>query len=131
LSLEAVSDELPTHQISRVQDGKSGNSVEARGRHVEVVADPNHVRVGVVGVQNRVAVAAVAVIGDPGVGRGVRHESYYPAERRSKFHSRPLALPLVQEPLQGILTSAPGSRFTSRSVLRSGTRPDRRRTPRS
>src|SRR5699024_5755467 len=55
-SVERVSQEGPVHQVTGVQQGKCGHSVEARGHQVVVLPHPDHVRVGKVRSQDRVAV---------------------------------------------------------------------------
>jgi len=43
-------------------------AVETRRCHPEIVAVPDHVRVGIVGVDDGVRLRAVAVVGDPRIG---------------------------------------------------------------
>src|SRR6185437_2608300 len=55
-ALEGVADQGPVDQVAGVQQRQTGDPAEAGGGEVEVVADAEHVRVGPVGVQDRVRV---------------------------------------------------------------------------
>jgi hypothetical protein len=65
LALENVIYEPPVDQIFRMQDRQARRGVEARRRHIEIVADSDGVRVGIIGVQNRVFESPVAVVCPP------------------------------------------------------------------
>ena len=51
-----------------MQNGQARHGVEARRRHVKIVADADSVRVGIVSVDDRIFVRAVALIRDPYFG---------------------------------------------------------------
>lgn len=55
----------PVDEVFGVKDGQPGRGVKARGGHIEILANAHSVGVGVVGMDDRVFVCAVAVIGDP------------------------------------------------------------------
>ena len=48
-----------------MKDREAGSRVETRRGHVEVVANADDIRIRVVGVENRILVSPVTVIGDP------------------------------------------------------------------
>src|SRR6187200_2786049 len=55
-----------------MKDGQAGDGIKARRRHVEIVPNADHIGVRVVRVDNRVAVCAVAIIGDPNLRKVLR-----------------------------------------------------------
>src|SRR6185503_7725447 len=61
-ALQCVTDDLPVHEISGMENGKTGNAVEARGGEVKIVADANHVRIGIVSLDDRITVSAIAIV---------------------------------------------------------------------
>ena len=60
-----VAYDSPVHEVLRVEDGQTGQAVEAGCRHVVVVAHAAHVGVAVVGAQDGIVVVAVAHVGHP------------------------------------------------------------------
>jgi hypothetical protein len=62
---QCVTNDAPVDEIFGVQDGESGSALEAGGGHVVVVADADDVGVGVVGVNDRIAIGSVTVVGAP------------------------------------------------------------------
>jgi hypothetical protein len=62
---EDMVDEPPVYEVVRVKDRQSRYSVEARRGHKEILADADDVRVGVIGVDYRIPVGTVTVIGRP------------------------------------------------------------------
>jgi hypothetical protein len=72
--LDRVVDERPIDKVARVQDRQSRRAVEAGGDQPEIVTVPDDVRIGIVGVDDRIAVRAVAGIGYSGIGKSGRHE---------------------------------------------------------
>ena len=56
-----------------MENRQGGRAVEAGGRHPVVIADTDHIGIGIVGMEDRVAVAAVAEIGAVRVGVGMFH----------------------------------------------------------
>src|SRR5690554_2788647 len=65
LTRQGMANQLPVYQVFGMQNGKARRNIKAGGRHVKIVAHPYHIRVGVVGIQNRVYIGAVALIGHP------------------------------------------------------------------
>ena len=63
-----MSNDGPIHQILRVEDGKSGKTVETGSRHVVIVSYAANIGVTIVCTQNGVVVLAVSKIGYPYVG---------------------------------------------------------------
>ena len=61
-------DDRPVDQVLRVQDRDARSARETRGDHIVVIPHPQHVGVGIVGIDDRVAVRAVAVVGGPDLG---------------------------------------------------------------
>ena len=71
---EGVSDQFPVHQVFGMEDRQARHGVEAGRGEVVVLADAEHVGVGVIGVQDGIAIGAVAVVGHPHLGAvGRRH----------------------------------------------------------
>ena len=62
---QGVTREAPVHQVDGVKNGETGDMAEARRRHPVIVTRPDGIRVGVIGVQDGIAVRAVAEVGDP------------------------------------------------------------------
>ena len=60
---EGVGDDRPMHEIAGVQDGQAGEAGEGRSGHIEVIAGPAHIGVGIVGEDDGVFVRTRAVIG--------------------------------------------------------------------
>ena len=77
---QRVRDERPVHQVARMQDGQTGHVAEARCRHPIVVPHPHDVGVGIIGVQDRIPVGAVAEVRRPG-GRSERFGAQHRSER--------------------------------------------------
>ena len=61
-----MTDQAPVHQILRMQEGKPGYTVEARSNKVVVLSHPDDIRIRVIGKKHRIAVGAVALVGNPG-----------------------------------------------------------------
>ena len=80
---EDLADDLPVDEVARVQH-LHADEVEVRGDEVEVVADADHVGVGVVGLQDGVAVAAVALVAPGEHGRGLRGPRRGPHAEKKK-----------------------------------------------
>ncbi len=70
---DGVIDDRPVDQVARVEDWQPGRAVEAGGGQIEIVAVPDDIRIGIIGVQDGVAVSAVAGIGFPGKGERGGH----------------------------------------------------------
>src|SRR5947209_15761598 len=65
LALEDVADDRPVDQVFRAQNRQTRRGVETRSDQVIIIADANGVRIGIIGVDDRVFIRAVAVVGDP------------------------------------------------------------------
>ena len=46
-----------------MEDRKPGDCIEARGGQVEIRTDPDGIGIGIIGVQDRIAVGAVTLVG--------------------------------------------------------------------
>ena len=53
---DAIADQLPVYQVRGMQHGHAGHIGEAGGDHVKIAAHANHVRIAVVGAEDRVCV---------------------------------------------------------------------------
>ena len=51
-----------------MEDRQARHRIKARRRHVKIIANANHIRIGVVGMNDRIFVRAVAIIGNPYLG---------------------------------------------------------------
>ena len=60
-----------------MQNWQSGRAVEAGGGQVEIVAVADNIRIGIVGVEDRIAVGAITGIGHPGKAERGRHDSWF------------------------------------------------------
>ena len=60
-----VIDDLPVHQILRMQQRHCGGVTEAGSDHKIIFSHTNGIRVRVIRIQDRVGISAVALIGDP------------------------------------------------------------------
>ena len=60
-----VIDDLPVHQILRMQQRHCGGVTEAGSDHKIILSHTNGIRVRVIRIQDRVGIGAVALIGDP------------------------------------------------------------------
>jgi hypothetical protein len=47
-----------------MQQRQAGRAVEAGRYHVKIVTDPHDIRVRIVGINDRIAISAVALVGD-------------------------------------------------------------------
>ena len=56
LLVHRVTDDRPVDEIFGVKDRQTGNTVETRSREVEIISDTYHVRIGIVGVNDRIRV---------------------------------------------------------------------------
>src|SRR5690554_240009 len=65
LTRQGMANQLPVYQVFGMQNGQTRRNIKAGGRHVKIVAHPYHIRVGVVGIQNRVYIGAVALVRNP------------------------------------------------------------------
>jgi len=63
---DPVVDERPVDEIARMQNRQSRRAVEAGGDQPEIVAVPDHVRIGIVGVDDWIAVSASPASGIQG-----------------------------------------------------------------
>ena len=59
-----------------MEDGEAGDGVKAGRGHVKIVAHAYHVRVGVIRLNYRIAVRAIAVVGGPNLGYLGKQSSY-------------------------------------------------------
>jgi len=62
---ENMPDERPVDQVFGVKNGQTRYTVETRRRHIEIVADADHIRVGIISVKDRILIRAVAIVGHP------------------------------------------------------------------
>ena len=60
-----IIDDLPVHQILRMQKRYCGGVAEAGSDHKIILSHTNGIRVRVIRIQDRVGISAVALIGDP------------------------------------------------------------------
>jgi hypothetical protein len=74
--------------IAGMQNRKTRRTIEARRGHVEVIADPNHVRIGVVGKDDRVGVCAVPVVRDPDLIRSAPTQKFNADEQAHGQYQR-------------------------------------------
>ena len=68
LPVERIAEDLPVDEVFGVQDGKSGNAVEAACRQIIVFADSDGVRITIVGKEYWILVHAVAQVRIPDLG---------------------------------------------------------------
>jgi hypothetical protein len=66
----------PIYEILGMKDRKTRSAVEARSCHPVVLPDTDHIRIGVIGVEDRIAVATVTEIGTVGIGIGMAHKFF-------------------------------------------------------
>ena len=59
---ERVPDQFPVHQVLGMQNGQARHGVEAGRREVVVFADAEHVGVGVIRVQDGIAIGSVSAL---------------------------------------------------------------------
>ena len=64
--MNGVVDDLPVDEVVGMKDRKAGYCIKARRGHIKIITDTNNVRVRIVGVNYRVFVCPVAIVGDPG-----------------------------------------------------------------
>ncbi len=64
-TVDSIPDDSPVDQILGVKNRQTGHTVEARRGHIEVIADAHHIGIGIVGIDNRILVLAVAEVGHP------------------------------------------------------------------
>lgn len=67
---DRVVDDGPVHQVAGMEDRQPRRAVEAGRGEPEVLTVADHIRVGIVGAEDRVGVGPVATIGRPRVGTG-------------------------------------------------------------
>ena len=65
--LQRVVDDCPVDQVPRMQDRQTGGAVETTRNEIEVISIANHVRIRVVGAEDRIAIGAVGLVGEPRV----------------------------------------------------------------
>src|SRR6185436_11460169 len=65
LLLEDIPNDGPINQVLGVKYGQSRRGVEAGGCQIKIVANTDYIGVGVVSIEDRVFVSAVAIIGNP------------------------------------------------------------------
>src|SRR4026207_2161236 len=81
-----------------MQDRKAWHSVEARRRHVEIFTNANNIRIGIICVDDRVSVGAVAVVCHPNLrlwmrgGEGERKDEHR-EDRSHKYSIDPFSRP--------------------------------------
>ena len=62
-------DDGPIHQVFGMKNRQARRRVETGSDEIEVVGDAHNVGIGVVGVKNRIAISAVAIVCDPNFRR--------------------------------------------------------------
>jgi hypothetical protein len=55
-TLECMTNDFPVDEISGVQDRKTGNAVETGSGEIKVIANPDHIRIGVVSMNDRILI---------------------------------------------------------------------------
>src|SRR5215218_1004969 len=99
-----------------MENGKTGNAVEARCGEVKIVSNANHVRVGIVSVDDRIAVSALTIVSRKNVF------SHKKAQNTQKDFLNQLCaflrLNFLFLPLPGPSAPARGDRASSRVRLR-------------
>ncbi len=65
-----MTQDFPVDQIAGMQNRQTRNAGKRGCRHVKVIPYPYHIRIGIIGMQYRIPVCSVAVIGDPYPGKG-------------------------------------------------------------
>ena len=63
--VQDVIDEGPVDQVLGVEDREAGQVVEAGGNEVEILPDPDRVRIRIVGVEHGVTVRPVPLVREP------------------------------------------------------------------
>ena len=69
---KCITNQVPVDQIARMQNGQARNTIKRRSCHVIIVAHANRIRIGIIGVQHRVGVGSVAIVGYPRFGKDIR-----------------------------------------------------------
>ena len=62
---QRMAHKLPVDKVLRVENGQPGNTVERTRREVIIVAHGHHIRVAIVGVEHRVGIGAIPIVGAP------------------------------------------------------------------
>ncbi len=68
-------DQGPVHQVFRMQDRQPRNRIETGRNHVKIVAHPDCVWIGVIGIEDGILVGAVSVVGNPDFGGRARRRA--------------------------------------------------------
>ena len=76
-------DDRPVHQIARMQDRQSRRAVEAGCGEIEIIADADHIRIGIIREQNRIAIGPVRLVRNPRISIGAFGGCSFAAQRRS------------------------------------------------
>src|SRR5262249_4799506 len=71
---QRVIDDRPIDQVFGMQYRQSRRAVETGRRQIKIFTDTNHIRIGVIGVENRITISAVLLVGPPRV-REIRRAS--------------------------------------------------------
>ena len=66
LNRQGVIHKRPVYQIIGVKYRKSRDAVKAGSCHIEVISRRAHIRIGIIGIKNRVLISAVALVSHPG-----------------------------------------------------------------
>ena len=59
--MQRMADDFPVDEIFGMKNRQAGDAVETRRGEVEVIADTDHVRVRVVGINYRIRIRAIRV----------------------------------------------------------------------
>ena len=65
LSGKSMINQSPVYKITRMQNGQSRTDIEARSCHPEIIANATNIRVGIISMDDGIAIHAIAKIGNP------------------------------------------------------------------
>ena len=70
-SFQRVVYQFPIHQILGMENGQPRSTIKAGSGHIKIISHRTHIRIGIVGMQNRIHIRPILPVGNPNFGNGL------------------------------------------------------------